>query len=547
MRKIRRFTKKCLVWLVAVVMLVTFAPAAVFAAADSSDAGQTQKEQIQEVLDGETVSAAKEVTVPETGADAPDKNIASDKGEKAVPEKAAGEKAAPEEADPEPVIPALGEQVGQEAKNAVSAGQLVLGTDVYVDLDDSDDSVYYSFTPEESGEYKVFSHDYSGDPYVNYYGEDSNCESSEGYDDDGGESWNFSFTASLEKGKTYYYQFAGYGTYYAKILLVKTVTVTFDAILEEGGYFEKTWDDEQGDYVPTASKEYTLEVGSFFDEDSYSVSNDDPMKTFVGWYDAKTGGNKLTDETIISDSLTAVYAHWKTIQVVDLTIGTQATVTQEGVLNYYRLTVPEDGCYRITFAGPEDDWVRISIYDENLSGMGSSSSSNGTAKYSMEDAEKDEVLYFQFDDDSDNPVNGTALVEKISMTNVTFHVNNDHGYYNRYDPVSGTDKEVKEDTQRYEEGEVICDGNGNYENPPYADETVSFLGWARTANASKPETITVGTEALDVYGVWANWYTVKFMNGEEEVRTNSYLEGKTLDFETIPTVYNSDPLMAFAG
>ena len=97
---------------------------------------------------------------------------------------------------------------------------------------------WLSFTPQESGDYKIWSYDKNeGDPKVYLYDESkTECL---GEDDDSGEDNNFTLIYSLEGGTTYYYEAKTYNDgafeYKVQIKKIEYVNVTFHAGNTEWG------------------------------------------------------------------------------------------------------------------------------------------------------------------------------------------------------------------------------------------------------------------------------------------------------------------------
>lgn len=277
------------------------------------------------------------------------------------------------------------------------------------------------------------------------------------------------------------------------------VTVTYDAGEDKGGYF-MVWDEEAEEDVKSAVQEYSAVTGRHFE--SYEPENDNRLMKFDGWYD--DNGTQWTYDSIITESLT-VHARWKETKVVDLTEGSAVTVTQADEDTYYRFTAPEAGNYQVAFSVGDREYYEIRRYDEDLDYIGGSYG-HESLKLLILDQEKGAVSYFRFVDDyEDSSYTGTATVNKVNVTDVTFHANNDAAHY--YDQEAGS---YTADTyvQRYAQGDVI--GN-SVNNPYYEDDTIDFLGWSTSPNASASDSqIVVGTEPLDVYGVWASKTKVVF-------------------------------------
>jgi len=82
---------------------------------------------------------------------------------------------------------------------------LSLNTKTNVYIENEDDVVFFSFTPAKKGTYRLYSDTPKNsyiDPYVTLYDAVGNRL---GYDDDGGNNWNFSLRYNMDAGKTYYF------------------------------------------------------------------------------------------------------------------------------------------------------------------------------------------------------------------------------------------------------------------------------------------------------------------------------------------------------
>ena len=319
----------------------------------------------------------------------------------------------------------------------------------------------------------------------------------------------------------------------------ENVTVTYDAGKDEGGYL-LVWDDDTGDEVRTYVDEYQTSTGArFYDR---TPDNDDPMKTFEGWYDKD--GNRWTGESVVTGAMT-VYARWSEPEIIDLTEGTAVTVTEADKDTYYRFTVPENGNYRISFSTGDSSYCYIERYNEEFS-YTDSDSGHEPVRMLMYDQEKDQISYFKFINEDDEPFSGTAVINKVNIVDVTFHTGNDKAYYENWDEDTQSYKHTDTDVWRCEEGEVICDSNTAINAPNY-DETISFLGWSTKPDSSEPDSeIIVGTQPLDVYGVWKIKTPVVFhannknayMDTEEGEEGNlEYIDSLTRYYEKNETIY----------
>lgn len=87
----------------------------------------------------------------------------------------------------------------------ISMTVLSLGIPVETSVGTNEDS-WFEFTAPSDGTYRFYSTDYTGDPYVYVYRNGKQI----GYNDDGGERWNFSYQIdNLNKGETIYLKTCG--------------------------------------------------------------------------------------------------------------------------------------------------------------------------------------------------------------------------------------------------------------------------------------------------------------------------------------------------
>ncbi len=108
-----------------------------------------------------------------------------------------------------------------------------------------------------------------------------------------------------------------------------TITITKLYFAREANYADVTFSTEYGTAPAPRRLEQGDKLGEIADlyQDGY---------VFLGWYDAETGGNKVTADTVINETKT-IYAQWKvydpndyvTISFDETTVGTRTPVTKE--------------------------------------------------------------------------------------------------------------------------------------------------------------------------------------------------------------------------
>ncbi|MDO5135766.1 MAG: Ig-like domain-containing protein, partial [Eubacteriales bacterium] len=160
-----------------------------------------------------------------------------------------------------------------------TTGTLTPDGDYDIGISASYDGSWYSFTPESTGVYTVYSFELDGDAYVELYGSAVGAGPL-AVNDDGGESRNFRLSYSLKAGETYYYKFkmlgAGIGTYkvhfqddtpvYSEMQAGQDYKVTFSSNGEEFWY----------QFTPETSGRYVI----------YSHGrSDDSIRPVVGLYE----------------------------------------------------------------------------------------------------------------------------------------------------------------------------------------------------------------------------------------------------------------------
>ena len=98
-----------------------------------------------------------------------------------------------------------------DSNSEVSATEMTLGNVYQAKIDEAGKTVWFKFTPAESGRYEIYS---TGrfDTYVEFYGTNP-AGTRIAENDDGNKDVNFSLKQNLEAGKTYYYRTKMYSEY----------------------------------------------------------------------------------------------------------------------------------------------------------------------------------------------------------------------------------------------------------------------------------------------------------------------------------------------
>ena len=151
-----------------------------------------------------------------------------------------------EEASPEDVFSAEdeiavlndeGEGDLGDSNSEVSATEMTLGNVYQAKIDEAGKTVWFKFTPAESGRYEIYS---TGrfDTYVEFYGTNP-AGTRIAENDDGNKDVNFSLKQNLEAGETYYYRTRMLhedvkGTFNVQIVQKKVLSVEAANVLTEG-------------------------------------------------------------------------------------------------------------------------------------------------------------------------------------------------------------------------------------------------------------------------------------------------------------------------
>lgn len=124
-----------------------------------------------------------------------------------------------------------------DSNSEVSATEMTLGNVYQAKIDEPGKTVWFKFTPAESGRYEIYS---TGrfDTYVEFYGTNP-AGTRIAENDDGNKDVNFSLKQNLEAGKTYYYRTKMYseyvtGTFNVQIVQKKVLSVEAANVLTEG-------------------------------------------------------------------------------------------------------------------------------------------------------------------------------------------------------------------------------------------------------------------------------------------------------------------------
>ena len=124
-----------------------------------------------------------------------------------------------------------------DSNSEVSATEMTLGNVYQAKIDEAGKTVWFKFTPAESGRYEIYS---TGrfDTYVEFYGTNP-AGTRIAENDDGNKDVNFSLKQNLEAGETYYYRTRMLhedvkGTFNVQIVQKKVLSVEAANVLTEG-------------------------------------------------------------------------------------------------------------------------------------------------------------------------------------------------------------------------------------------------------------------------------------------------------------------------
>ena len=124
-----------------------------------------------------------------------------------------------------------------DSNSEVSATEMTLGEVYQAKIDEAGKTVWFKFTPAESGRYEIYS---TGrfDTYVEFYGTNP-AGTRIAENDDGNKDVNFSLKQNLEAGETYYYRTRMLhedvkGTFNVQIVQKKVLSVEAANVLTEG-------------------------------------------------------------------------------------------------------------------------------------------------------------------------------------------------------------------------------------------------------------------------------------------------------------------------
>ena len=156
---------------------------------------------------------------------------------------------------------------------------------------------------------------------------------------------------------------------------------------------------------------------------------------------------------------------------------------------------------------------------------------------------------------------GLALygVWKKNVT-VTIHLNNPedyesgNAYFYVYNPSTGEEEPSDTNTYTYTEGSEFYSWNLTSPNYNMENVTYEFKGFSEDPNAKEPQETFVAREGMELYCIWAKYYTISYdatdgyfrMDGDTPVTTYSsgYAEGsKFVGTE----VYHTNPFASFEG
>ena len=376
--------------------------------------------------------------------------------------------------------------------------------------------VRFRFIPEEDGFYVLESSEYTHDPYGYLLDADENRLL---YSDDDGESWNFKLGYELKKGETYYYDCCdqGVGTYNVSLRKVEKVTVKLDSNNGNDAWFETT--DGKKQII-----DVSLEKGSRFLPYQYDEPlTNDSGKLFAGWAREKDA-NQIDEEIYVTEN-TTLYAVWKDVATITFNVNRpdgKAWLLDE---DYNRTVKTERPFQKDSWFYTGNSYVGYGLSDDSFTFLGWSKDPNATKPDENWILDKDEEVYAVWAD----------------YLTVTYDANG--GFF----PGKGVivaKKFIPETTFE------------NFYTPVCFDKTKTFLGWATTPDATKPDVIPRETlvDGLDVvYAVYAETIQLTynanggFFNDDPDVTAITAEVAKGSSFVSKYWPENSNPNLEFAG
>ena len=332
-----------------------------------------------------------------------------------------------------------------DSNSEVSATEMTLGEVYPVKIVEAGKTVWFKFTPAESGRYEIYSTG-NCDTFVEFYGTDPTGTSID-FDDDGKNNHNFSLKRNLEAGETYYYRTKMYsedvkGIFNVQIVQKKVLSVEATDVLTEGiagtafyTYADLTvksaddmvistklfYNDRQ---VSVDDSEYigSISVSLTKDGQEYSLGDYLNAGTYTMKFVYKNDGEEEASVESIPYTVTIRDANDITNSPLykgslSLNETTEVSTPRKGVA-YYSFTAPADGDYYMTNCKSY-----FSVYRVN---------SEGTVYYAGQtwtDLKKDDRVYLRFYggnySDSDKETVSVTVKPIVDMESMVYVADSD--------------------------------------------------------------------------------------------------------------------------
>ena len=295
------------------------------------------------------------------------------------------------------------------------------------------------------------------------------------------------------------------------------------------------------------TESFTLPSSTGYEREEY---------VFTGWYDAATGGNKLTLIAECTASDVTVYAHWKANEYTITFLNEDGTVLQSSLFEYDSMPVYSGPtptkestiALHFTFDGwtPELSIVRgeatyTAKYRESARKYTVTFNSNGGSSVSSQ-----QVAYNNKATKPTDPsktgyaflywtLNGEEYDFNTPVTqNITLKAEwEERSYSIIYKGNGNTSGTQENDTRKYTESFTLPTTT-NYEKTEYR-----FIGWYNSATGgSRVTTVSAYTaQNTTVYAHWkANEYTITFVNEDGTV-----LQSSKFEYDSMPSYNGPTP------
>ena len=460
-----------------------------------------------------------------------------------------------------------------DSNSEVSATEMTLGEVYPVKIVEAGKTVWFKFTPAESGRYEIYS---TGrfDTYVEFYGTDPTGDRI-AENDDGNKGVNFSLKWNLEAGKTYYYRTRMLsedvkGTFNVQIVQKKVLSVEASDVLTEGiaGTAFYTYADltvkSADDTVISTKLSYNDRQVSVYDDSGYigsisvSLTKDGQEYSLGDYLNAGTYTMKFVykndgeeEASVESIPYTVTIRDANDITNSPLYKGslslnetTEVSTPRKGVA-YYSFTAPADGDYYMTNCKSD-----FSVYRVN---------SEGTVYYAGQtwtDLKKDDRVYLRFYggnySDSDKETVSVTVKPIVDMESMVYVADSDSAIDGLENP---TVWENMPGRLRLTDKE-----GGTEEIVPTWDSTLRLASGYNihnevyTINADKSETKfeRYDEENYEARPFPAGNYKVKFTlydnnDSKTDITAETTFTVKALDYKSLPELTKDSNAIAASG